>query len=103
MRTIAFAVSAASMLVAAGAVSPAENPIDLAAARATDPKVLKWMEGIPPPADKQIRYDDGSYYRFPQWRWSFSHWRELVPTVSVSRGSAPRRRCRRRSARISTQ
>jgi CubicO group peptidase (beta-lactamase class C family) len=81
--------SLASLLLVASAATLAASPIDLAAARATDPKALKWMEGSPPPADKLIRYEDDSYYRFPQWRWSFSHWRELVPTVGVSRGSAP--------------
>ena len=60
--------------------------MDLSAARATDPVALQWMNGFPPPPDKQIRFDDGSFYRFPQWRWSFSHWRELRPTTFVSRG-----------------
>jgi CubicO group peptidase (beta-lactamase class C family) len=55
--------------------------------RATDPIELGWMVGSPPPADKLISALDGSSYRFPQWRWSFSHWRELVPTVEVSRGT----------------
>lgn len=55
-------------------------------AAATDPRLLAWMVGSPPPSDKLIRYDDGSFLRFPMWRWSFSHWRELVPTVSVARG-----------------
>jgi hypothetical protein len=45
------------------------------------------MVGNPPPPDKLIRFDDGSFLRFPMWRWSFSHWRELVPTVNVARGS----------------
>jgi CubicO group peptidase (beta-lactamase class C family) len=54
---------------------------------ASDPSVLGWMVGSPPPADKLIRFEDGSFRHFPQSRWSFSHWRELVPTVSVSRGS----------------
>ncbi|HTE40224.1 MAG TPA: serine hydrolase [Steroidobacteraceae bacterium] len=58
-------------------------------APATDPNTLRWMIGSPPPADKVIRYEDGSYYRFPQWRWSFSHWRELRPTIEVSRGKEP--------------
>jgi CubicO group peptidase (beta-lactamase class C family) len=55
-------------------------------AEATDPSRLGWMVGSPPAADKLIRYEDGSYYRFPQWRWSFSHWRSLRPTIEVSRG-----------------
>jgi len=56
---------------------------------ATDPIKLGWMVGSPPPANRMIRFWDGSSYRFPQWRWSFSHWRELVPTIEVSRGSTP--------------
>jgi CubicO group peptidase (beta-lactamase class C family) len=61
--------------VAAGAVD----------ARASDPAALGWMQGSPPSPDRTIRYDDGSFLRFPMWRWSFSHWRELVPTVNVPR------------------
>ena len=67
----------------------AELKIDLAAARASDPQALGWMVGSPPPPDKLIRYHDGSFYRFPQWRWTFSHWRELRPSVGVARGSGP--------------
>ena len=33
-----------------------------------------------------MRFDDGSYFRFPALRWSVSHFRELMPTVNVSRG-----------------
>jgi CubicO group peptidase (beta-lactamase class C family) len=60
-----------------------------AQAAATDPTVLGWMVGSPPPPDKLIRYEDGSFYRFPQWRWTFSHWRELRPTIAVARGPGP--------------
>jgi CubicO group peptidase (beta-lactamase class C family) len=66
-------------------------PAELADAHATDPVRLGWMIGSPPPADRLIRYQDGSFYRFPQWRWSFSHWREFGPTTTVPRGSAPSR------------
>ena len=59
---------------------------EFAKARATDPVALGWMVGSPPPPDKQIRYDDGSFYRFPQRRWSFSNWRQFRPTVNISRG-----------------
>ena len=55
----------------------------------TDPRTLGWMQGFPPPADKTIRFADGSYYSFPQRRWAFSHVRELTPTVRVSRGDGP--------------
>jgi CubicO group peptidase (beta-lactamase class C family) len=76
----------ACVLLGAVASAVADTAADLAAARATDPVALGWMVGSPPPADKLIRYEDGSFYRFPQWRWSFSHWRELRPTTLVSRG-----------------
>ncbi len=61
----------------------------VADANATDPVALGWMQGTPPPADKLLRADDGSIWRFPQLRWSFSHWRELYPTVGVRRGGGP--------------
>ena len=58
-------------------------------ARESDPNVLGWMQGTPPAPEKIIRIEDGSFLRFPQMRWSFSHMRELVPTVNVSRGAGP--------------
>jgi hypothetical protein len=58
-------------------------------ARASDPVALGWMTGSPPAPDRVIRYEDGTFWTFPQWRWSFSHWRELVPTVNVARGPGP--------------
>jgi len=61
---------------------------DFPDARASDPIALGWMIGSPPVPEKLIQFEDGSFYRFPQWRWSFSHWRELRPTIAVSRGSS---------------
>jgi CubicO group peptidase (beta-lactamase class C family) len=58
-------------------------------AAASDPATLGWMVGSPPPPDKVIRFADGSFYRFPQLRWSFSNIRQLVPTSNVPRGDAP--------------
>ena len=58
-------------------------PLDAAA---SDPRALKLMQGFPPPPEKTIRFSDGSGYRFPNTRWSFSHQRELVPTANVWRG-----------------
>ncbi len=58
-------------------------------AAATDPIALGWMVGSPPPPERQIAFGDGSFYRFPQLRWSFSHWRELFPTADISRGNRP--------------
>ena len=54
----------------------------------TDPATLSLMQGVPVPADKQVRWTDGSMWRFPQQRWAFSHMRELVPTVNIGRKGA---------------
>ncbi|MFD0850012.1 serine hydrolase domain-containing protein [Sphingosinicella xenopeptidilytica] len=58
-------------------------------AAASDPVKLGWMQGSPPPPEKRIAFGDYSFFTFPQWRWSFSHWRELMPSVGVSRGAGP--------------
>jgi CubicO group peptidase (beta-lactamase class C family) len=60
---------------------------NLPTAAQTDPVALGWMVGSPPPADKVIRFADGSGYKFPQTRWSFSNFRQLIPTTQVSRGT----------------
>jgi len=61
-------------------------PLD---AFASDPRVMGWMQGAPPPPDKQVRFDDGGMYTFPKLRWSFSNIRQLVPTTRVARGEGP--------------
>jgi CubicO group peptidase (beta-lactamase class C family) len=52
----------------------------------SDPVVLGWMEGFPPPADKRIGQPDSNYFSFPKLRWTVCHLRELLPTTEVSRG-----------------
>jgi CubicO group peptidase (beta-lactamase class C family) len=75
--------------IALGAIAPlaaGNTPAPFPDAQASDPAALGWMTGFPPPADRVVRFDDGSYFRFPQWRWSVSNFRQLMPTVNVSRG-----------------
>ena len=55
---------------------------------ASDPNTLQWMQGSPPPSDKIIRFADDRFLTFPRSRWSLSHFRELLPTVNVWRGSS---------------
>jgi CubicO group peptidase (beta-lactamase class C family) len=55
-------------------------------ARASDPVTMGWMVGAPPPPEKLVRFADGSWFRFPQTRWSFSNIRQLLPTSVVRRG-----------------
>lgn len=85
----AFVLLITLVLLLCAASSQGDRRAELAKAHASDPIALGWMVGSPPPPDKGIRFEDGSFYRFPQWRWSFSHWRELRPTVAVSRAAGP--------------
>ena len=85
----------ALVLTVAGVVAAqpsAERPGAPAAwpdAQASDPARLGWMVGSPPPPDRIIRIDDGSYWRFPALRWTVSNFRQLMPTVGVPRGLGP--------------
>jgi len=85
----AFLAAVLVILVHIVAVQAAAAPPEFASAADTDPVKLGWMTGYPPPPDKQIRFDDGSHYRFPQSRWSFSHWRGVMPSAEISRGKGP--------------
>lgn len=71
------------------APGPAAAPSGFPDALASDPARLGWMVGSPPPPDRIIRFDDGSYWRFPALRWTVSNFRQLMPTVNVSRGLGP--------------
>lgn len=67
----------------AGAQTPS------AASLESDPIRLRLMQGFPVAEADQVRWDDGSMWTFPKTRWSFSHIRELLPTVGVRRGATP--------------
>jgi hypothetical protein len=54
-------------------------------ARATDPEMMGWMQGFPPPADKIVGFTDLGYFTFPKTRWSFSNYRQFGPTVGITR------------------
>lgn len=88
-------VCAALALSFSACAMAADPPLDAAA---SDPARLGWMVGAPPPPERRLRFDDGSYFRFPALRWSVAHFRELMPTVNVSRGLGAPRRCRARCA-----
>lgn len=60
-------------------------------AKASDPVTLGWMQGSPPAPDRTIRFADGTYRSFPQWRWTVCHFQQLEPTIPVSRGLGPPR------------
>jgi len=56
-------------------------------ARDSDPRVMGWMQGFPPPPDKLITQPDSNYFSFPKLRWSVCHLREFLPTAEISRGT----------------
>lgn len=58
-------------------------------ADASCPTRWGWMQGSPPPPDKVVRFANGDSRRFPQLRWTFSHARELHPTLDIPRGEGP--------------
>ncbi|MER9470522.1 hypothetical protein NKI82_32585 [Mesorhizobium sp. M0482] len=55
--------------------------------RASDPNEIGWMHGAPP---QRITSESDAFLDLPQLRWSLSHMRELVPTVSAWRGPGGR-------------
>lgn len=81
--SLAFAIAVIGATPFVTVQNPSVNPLD---AKASDPVTLGWMAGTPPPPEKIVAFADGSFVRFPQTRWAFSHMRQLVPTRVVSRG-----------------
>ncbi|WP_244437668.1 serine hydrolase domain-containing protein [Roseivivax isoporae] len=55
-------------------------------AQDSDPNVMGWMQGFPPPPDKLITQPDSVYFSFPKLRWSVCHLREFLPTEEIGRG-----------------
>jgi CubicO group peptidase (beta-lactamase class C family) len=52
----------------------------------SDPEKWEWMVGSPPPEEKIVRFADGTYFQYPQMRWSVCHFDQLMPSKRVSRG-----------------
>ena len=90
MKRLALAAACLALTAGAHAAETSKVAATPLSAAASDPASLQWMVGAPPPADKIIRFDDGSYFNFPQLRWSVSHFRQLMPTVEVARVSMAR-------------
>lgn len=86
MKRLVMILMAAAALPALAAAAQTPAPVAWPDAAATDPAIIGWMVGSPPPRDRQIRFEDMGFMTFPQTRWSFSHWRELLPSAEISRG-----------------
>ncbi len=72
------------MILTAPAGAQAQS--DILSAQNSDPGMMGWMQGFPPPPDKLITQPDSNYFSFPKLRWSVCHLREFLPTEEISRG-----------------
>ena len=52
-------------------------------AEASNPKIMGWMQGFPPPMDKILSARDGSFFTFPGLRYSVNHMQEFSTTRTV--------------------
>lgn len=59
-------------------------PTELLDGRSSDPAVMGWMEGNPPPPSRRILPQRADHMRFPMIRWSYSNMRQFLPTVRVA-------------------
>ncbi|MDQ2091106.1 serine hydrolase domain-containing protein [Marimonas arenosa] len=82
-KATALAAGFVAVLALPGGAMAQGKPLSAAE---SDPTVLGWMEGFPPPADKLITQPDSNYFSFPKLRWSVCHLREFLPTEEISRG-----------------
>ena len=86
----AISLSATSAFFATSAAAQIQQPIEsVSSPKESDPVAMGWMQGSPPPPEKVIRFEDGSFSRFPQTRWAFARYRQLFPTARVTRGTGP--------------
>ncbi|WP_038074020.1 serine hydrolase domain-containing protein [Thioclava pacifica] len=82
-KRIAQTVTLVTTLCLAPAAFAQSTPLS---AQDSDPRVMGWMQGFPPPADKLITQPDSNFFSFPKLRWSVCHLREFLPTEEISRG-----------------
>ena len=76
----------ACIMTLVGATTPAFAQSNVLSAQESDPSILGWMNGFPPPPEKMITQPDSNYFSFPKLRWSVCHLREFLPTEEISRG-----------------
>lgn len=81
LRTIALGIA---MVLGTASVAFAQS--EPLSAQDSDPNVMGWMQGFPPPPDRLITQPDSNYFSFPKLRWSVCHLREFLPTEEISRG-----------------
>ena len=80
---LAITLGIALTLTSASIIAARSAPLS---AQESDPRVMGWMQGFPPPQEKLITQPDANYFSFPKLRWSVCHLREFLPTEQISRG-----------------
>ncbi|MBN2906305.1 MAG: serine hydrolase [Rhodobacteraceae bacterium] len=83
-RVATLAAGLAMSLALAGGAAAQTAPLS---AQESDPRVMGWMQGFPPPPDKLITQPDSNFFSFPKLRWSVCHLRAFLPTEEISRGT----------------
>ena len=83
MNAPGFAVAVALAVIASHPFTSSAEPLS---AEDSDPRILGWMQGFPPPPGKLIMQPDSNFFSFPKLRWTVCHFRELLPTEQVGRG-----------------
>lgn len=78
-----------SLLTISSYNTNAQEKTTFLTAQESDPVKMGWMVGSPPPADRILRFEDGSFFQFPGMRWSVAHMRQFMPTVNVAHGIKP--------------
>ncbi len=81
MKLIAF-LTLLSLSIECTLANTSQPPLS---AEKSEPYLLGWMQGFPPPDDKRIMQPDSNFFSFPKLRWSVCHMRELLPTASIER------------------
>ena len=84
MKNMLAPVLAVALTVGGSAMAQPPAPLS---AQASNPQVMGWMQGFPPPVDKTIRFTDPDYFAFPKLRWTVCNFRQLMPTAGVNNGS----------------
>lgn len=87
MKTIRRLLYLLVLYIAPPATLQAQEKAAVLTAAESDPVKLGWMVGSPPPDDRILRFDDGSFFQFPGLRWSVAHMRRFMPTINVSHGT----------------
>lgn len=84
--TSSFIAMATGVVMAIGASTVVNAQSAQLSAQESDPNVIGWMQGFPPPPDRMITQPDSIFFSFPRLRWSVCHLRELLPSEEISRG-----------------